>query len=329
MNRDVYFKKIINFNFRKQSLVFKTSQELFSSHDIDLGTRYLLRTVMESGYGQPERILDVGCGYGPLGLTFKKIFPGSLVHLVDRDALAVDYTRQNAELNGVTDATVYGSLGYDDVKRTDFDLILSNIPGKAGERVIRYMLEEAVYYLSPDGITAVVIVDPLEELVAQALEGSPDIEILFRKKRPGHTVFHYRFNSRPAEGILRQSAVERDIYLRNRMQVKAGDLEFSMQTASGLSEFDSLDYRSELLVKALQDIRKAGVRQAAVFNPGQGHTAVAIWRMFQPKRIVLVDRDLLSLRYTRINLISNGCPDDLIDISHQTGIEIQLQATWT
>ena len=198
-DQDVYFKKIIPFNFRKQSLRFRTSQELFSSHDIDLGTRFLLRTVLEAGYPRPQRILDAGCGYGPLGLTLKKLYPDSLVHLFDRDALAVEYTRQNSELNGIPDVEVYGSLGYDDVKRNDFDLILSNIPGKAGEKVIRYLLEDAACYLSPGGIVAVVIVEPLEGLVASVLEESPDIEILLRRKRPGHAVFHYRFTRRPPE----------------------------------------------------------------------------------------------------------------------------------
>ena len=327
MEQDVYFKKIVVFNFWKQSLKFKTSQELFSSHDIDLGTQFLLRTLMESGYGRPQRILDAGCGYGPLGLTIKKLYPDCLAHLFDRDALAVEYTRQNAALNGVTDAEIYGSLGYDDVKRSDFDLILSNIPGKAGERVIRYLLKEAGYYLSPGGITAVVIVESLEGLAQQVLEESPGIEVLLRKKRPGHTVFHYRFNERPAEGIPRQTALERGIYLRNRMQIKTGSLELNMQTASGIPEFDTPSYRTEMLIKALQDNGDMGARRVIVFNPGQGHAATAVWKIFQPETLALVDRDLLALCYTRLNLMENGCEDERIRVYHQTGIDIKSEVS--
>ena len=101
MDEDVYFHKTVTFRAWKHSLQFRTSQELFSSHDIDTGTKFLLRTIVEADYGNFQRILDVGCGYGPLGLTLKSLHPDSIVHLFDRDALAVEYSRQNAELNGL------------------------------------------------------------------------------------------------------------------------------------------------------------------------------------------------------------------------------------
>src|SRR5215208_4474910 len=98
---DVYYKKTIPFNFSKQRLQFRVSQDLFSSHDIDVGTRFLLRTLVTSKeLGRPSAILDLGCGYGPIGLTLKSLYPDAVVHLTDRDALAVEYTGQNAVLNG-------------------------------------------------------------------------------------------------------------------------------------------------------------------------------------------------------------------------------------
>src|SRR5215211_6675384 len=98
---DVYYKKTIPFNFSKQRLRFRVSQDLFSSHDVDVGSRFLLRTLLTAkDVGQPTSILDLGCGYGPIGLTLKGFHPDAVVHLTDRDALAVEYTRQNAVLNG-------------------------------------------------------------------------------------------------------------------------------------------------------------------------------------------------------------------------------------
>ena len=126
---DVYIKKTLDFYHAGRSLKFNVSQDLFSSHQIDVGTARLLRSLVDA---PPfAKILDLGCGYGPLALTLKALYPESVVHAVDRDALAVDYTRQNAVLNGLAGVEVYGSLGYDDMLERDFDLIISNIPGKA------------------------------------------------------------------------------------------------------------------------------------------------------------------------------------------------------
>ncbi len=129
MDEDIYFHKTVDFHAGKINLRFRTSQALFSSHNVDIGTRFLLRSIIESDY-KPGRILDMGCGYGPLGLTLKKLYPDSHVEMVDRDALAIAYSRQNAELNGLAGVEICGSLGYDDVQRTDFDLITCKYTGK-------------------------------------------------------------------------------------------------------------------------------------------------------------------------------------------------------
>ncbi len=322
MAEDVYYKKTINFNFWKHSLQFKTSQEIFSSHTIDAGTQFLLRTIVEAGYTDLTSVLDMGCGYGPLGLTLKALHPDSNVHLVDRDALAVEYTSQNVALNNFNNVEAFGSLGYDDVHQTNFKLMVSNIPGKAGEKVFSCLLNEAAYYLSPDGIVAIVVVTPLEQTIEKILKGNPDIEIMVRRTRPGHTVFHYRFTHPPASPHPAQSALEREIYDRGRMEAHLGKLVYYMRTAHGLPEFDSLDYRSEMLIKSLQDRKDPGISRAAIFNPGQGHAAVALWKLFQPAELVISDRDLLALRYTRLNLVVNGMSPESIHCRHQPGLDL-------
>jgi 16S rRNA (guanine1207-N2)-methyltransferase len=157
MDTDAYFHKTVTFRAGKNNLKFRTSQALFSSFDIDTGTRFLLRSIADAGY-RPQQVLDLGCGYGPIGLTLKRLFRESTVHMVDRDALAVDYARQNAELNGINDVEIYGSLGYDDIKRNDFDLVAANIPGKAAPVVMEYLLKEARHYLAPSGLMSIVVV---------------------------------------------------------------------------------------------------------------------------------------------------------------------------
>jgi 16S rRNA (guanine1207-N2)-methyltransferase len=318
MDKDVYFHKTVSFRTGKQQLEFRTSQELFSSHDIDTGTRFLLRSILEAGY-RPNRILDLGCGYGPLGITLKKLYPESIVHMIDRDALAIEYSRQNAEINGLDDVEIYGSLGYDDVKQSDYDLIVSNIPGKAGETIITYLLREAQYYLAPGGITAIVVVAALESLVAKILKEIPACEIMLRRNRSGHAIFHYKFNE-PNLPKPEYSAVERGIYDRNNLKISIEGLDFTMRTAYGLAEFDSLSYGSEILITALKNTQSRDMPRAVVFNPGQGHIAVALWKLIHPGTIELADRDLLALRYSRLNLTSNGCPPEKIHILHQVGL---------
>jgi len=320
---DVYYHKTVAFHFGKQSLQFRTSRQLFSSHDIDTGTKFLLRTIAEADYPPFQRILDVGCGYGALGLTLKSLQPASLVHLFDRDALAVDYSRQNAELNGRNDAVIYGSLGYDDIKRNDFDLIAVNIPDHAGETVIAYLLREARYYLAPGGVDAIVVVTPLEEMVANILAETPGAEIVLKRNRSGHAVFHYRFSDVKIPLKPENSAMERGIYHRQDITIRLEKLEYKIQTADSLPEFDSLSYTSKLLIKALEEMRGGEHNNALVYNPGQGHVAVALWKYLQPASIALVDRDLLALRYSRLNLNLNGCPADRVSVLHQASLDLK------
>jgi 16S rRNA (guanine1207-N2)-methyltransferase len=319
MDKDIHFHKTVTFRIGKQQLEFRTSQELFSSYDIDTGTRFLLRSIFEAGY-KPKRILDLGCGYGPIGLALKKMYPESAVHMVDRDALAIEYSRQNAEINELEGIEIYGSLGYDDVKRDEFDLIASNIPGKAGETIIAYLLREESYYLAPGGIATIVVVTALESLVVKILQETPGCEIILRRNRSGHAVFHYRFLE-PDSLKPERSALERGVYSRNNINIRLKGLEYAMQTAYGLPEFDSLSYGSEMLITALRNIEGRANKRAVIFNPGQGHTAVALWKLIHPENIELIDRDLLALRYSQLNLALNGCTPESIQISYQVGLE--------
>jgi 16S rRNA (guanine1207-N2)-methyltransferase len=319
MDEDVYFHKTVTLHIGKLKQEFRTSQELFSSYEIDTGTRFLLRSITKNGC-KPQRILDLGCGYGPLGLTLKKLYPESTVHMVDRDALAIEYSRQNAKINGLEDVEIYGSLGYDDVKRTDFDFIVANIPGKAGEAVIAYLLREARYYLMPGGIAAIVVVAALEFNVAKILQDTPGLEIIFRHKKAGHAVFHYRFTGETGLKKPVGSALERGTYHRDNIRINLEGTEYKIQTAYGLPEFDSLSYGSEMLIATLNKVRDREIRRATVFNPGQGHLAVAMLKLIRPEDIELNDRDLLALRYSQLNLIQNGCPPEKISIRHQVGL---------
>ena len=319
---DVYFKKLVTLKYRGQVLQFRVAQELFSSHEVDVGTQRLLRSLLDARIDGCGKILDLGCGYGPLGLTLKKAGPERVAHLVDRDALALDYSRQNAALNELTNVEVYGSLGYSDVTARDFDLIVSNIPAKAGEPVIVSFLRDARHYMRPGGLVAVVIVSRLEEAVAGALD-DPNIRVVLRKAWPGHTVWHYQFADPASQPAVPDGAGSETVaYCRGKMGVSVGRLQFSVRTAYGLPEFDTLDHRTEMLLAGMLGWQGRPVGRAVVLNPGQGHVPVAVWRLFQPSAIALVDRDLLSLRVSRANLARDGCSEKHVSLWHQVGMPL-------
>ncbi|UCD08759.1 MAG: methyltransferase [Dehalococcoidales bacterium] len=322
MNEDVYFKKELTFRYHRQEMRFRVSQDLFSSFQVDTGTQFLLRTLIsEFGTDRFSRILDLGCGYGPIGLTLMKLNPDCTAHLVDRDALAVEYSRQNAEVNGIQGVEIYSSLGFDDVSASDFDLIISNIPGKAGEPVISDFLTTAAGYLKTGGLVAIVVVTPLEEAVKSLLESMTSVEILLHKNRSGHAVFIYRFTDNTGESLRPVTGgFDRGIYLKDRREVSFLDLSYQINTVYDLPETESPDRLSQLLIEAIYDLKNNSPNRILCFNPGQGHVAIAAWKMLSPGSISMVDRDLLSLRVTESNIIINDCPKDRIRISHRTGI---------
>lgn len=319
MNADVYFKKEVLLRHAGQTLRLRVSQDLFSSYGVDTGTQRLLRSLLDTTAPSPARVLDLGCGYGPLGLALKAQDPRRAVHLVDRDALAVDYARQNALLNGLAGVECYASLGYDDLAAADFDLILMNVPAKAGPPVIAYLLQDAVHLLRPGGIVALVVVSALEPLVADIL-AQPGIAVHRRRDWPGHTVWHYGFcqaADRPAG-----SALERGVYDAGEVIVSWSGPEFALRTAYGLPDRDTMEPGTAMLLTGIGKLPEGAGQRALVLNPGQGHGAVALWQRCRPAEIVLVDRDLLALRVARMNLVRNGCPEERVRLRHQAGLEL-------
>ena len=70
----------------------------------------------------------------------------------------------------------------------------------------------------------------------------------------------------------------------------------------------------------LNEEPELAVGRALVLNPGQGHLALSLWKLSRPDHVVLMDRDLLALRYSRRNLVLNGCPDEHVTPVHRPGI---------
>jgi 16S rRNA (guanine1207-N2)-methyltransferase len=315
---DPHYKKTVTLKMGDRRLDLQVAQDLFSSHEVDVGTRLLLRTLAGPEHNSRRLVLDLGCGYGPIGLGLKATSADRVVHMVDRDALAVAYSRENAARNRLLDGVeVYGSLGYDDVRTAGFDLIASNIPAKAGTPVIDHFLLDAAELLAPDGLVAIVVIAPLEASVAATLEQSPDIEIVFRRTTASYAVFHYRFRDSGASSAALGRTAGLRVYERQRVTISRKGVKLRMRTAYGLPEFDSLNFATELVADAALRMRGQNPKTTLVLNPGQGYIPLILWAALQPDEIRLIDRDLLALRFSEANLLDNGCSSERICLHHQ------------
>ena len=101
-------------------------------------------------------VLDMGCGYGVIGVAVGKHWPQTTITMADINQRACDLTRENAKANGVK-AQVLESDGYEKVRDQHYDLILQNPPIRAGKAVIYQMFADAAHCLNPGGELWLVI----------------------------------------------------------------------------------------------------------------------------------------------------------------------------
>lgn len=139
-------------SFENKSFHFQTDHGVFSIKGLDFGSRLLLETVNQVKF---NKVLDLGCGYGPIGIILKHFHQEAEVDMVDINQRALELSKENAKTNHVL-ASVYESDGFNKVNGT-FDLIVTNPPIRAGKKVIYQFFKDAKDHLTPDGALYVVI----------------------------------------------------------------------------------------------------------------------------------------------------------------------------
>ena len=147
---------VCGFEFNARRFTFTTDSGVFSRGKIDAQSEILLR-VMYEDCEDCRLFLDLGCGYGFVGIVWKALFPDCRVVMSDVNERAVNLTRRNAAENGVT-AEILTYDGVPSEKSQDkYDVIALNPPIHAGKEVIHRLYEEAANALSPRGALYVVI----------------------------------------------------------------------------------------------------------------------------------------------------------------------------
>lgn len=133
---------------KNREFTFVSDAGVFSKARVDTGTKLLIDSVDFQG---AKRVLDLGCGYGPIGIVVAKLMPDSTVTMVDVNGRAVELANLNIRLNNVANATVFCGDGFVSIQDERFDLILTNPPIRAGKAVLYRLIEESIEHLNPGG----------------------------------------------------------------------------------------------------------------------------------------------------------------------------------
>ena len=147
-----------------------TRHGLFSARALDEGTALLLRELEQ--LSPMPRILDLGCGYGAIGLTLAARWPESKIDMVDTDIRAVEAATGNAARNHLDNATATLSDGIRDLPSQSigtYELVVSNLPAQAGNDALDQLLLEAHDALSDGGSLVVVAVNGLRRYLQRRL----------------------------------------------------------------------------------------------------------------------------------------------------------------
>ncbi|MEJ6348147.1 class I SAM-dependent methyltransferase [Holzapfeliella sp. He02] len=131
-------------------LTFKTDNGVFSKNRIDYGSLALLKAITKSADFVSGILLDLGTGYGPMGLYLAKTFPDHLVHMVDVNERSLQLAKENAKTNQIDNIKIYESSCYDNVEEK-FAGIATNPPIRAGKTIVSTMLKDAFDHLVPGG----------------------------------------------------------------------------------------------------------------------------------------------------------------------------------
>lgn len=142
----------IDANLRGKFFEFYSGSGVFSAKRVDRGTEILIENaILKNGW----KILDLGSGYGVVGITIKKSFPKTDVTLAEINERAIKLSKMNAELNKAEVEIIKSNL-YDKIGQKKFDTILTNPPQSAGKAVCFEIIEKAKTHLEKNGLLQLV-----------------------------------------------------------------------------------------------------------------------------------------------------------------------------
>ncbi len=168
------FAQILEYNF-----TFFTDNGVFSKNGVDFGSRLLLESIPLSEVG--DSLLDVGCGYGVLGIVLNKVL-GVKVTMCDVNRRALGLCNKNIAENRCTDCQIVESNCYDNIS-LKYSTIITNPPIRAGKVIVYKILKEAKYHLKPGGkLFFVIRKEQGAKSIISDMKEIYNVEVLERKK---------------------------------------------------------------------------------------------------------------------------------------------------
>lgn len=144
------------FELKGKVFRFVTDSGVFSRETVDYGSRVLIDTFDWKELPNEGKILDVGCGYGPIGLAIAFVSQRK-VEMVDINSRAVSLAQGNAKRNQIENVEIHQSNIYEEVQTEGYAAIVSNPPIRAGKKVVHEILTEAYPRLKTGGTLTIVI----------------------------------------------------------------------------------------------------------------------------------------------------------------------------
>ena len=137
----------LTYNYKDVHFEFFSDNGVFSKTSIDLGSRNLLKYAT---INDAKTILDVGCGYGTIGLSIAKLYPNTKVDMVDISERALDLARQNKSINTIENAEIFASDSYQNITK-NYDMIITNPPIRAGKKIVNDIVIGGASHLNENG----------------------------------------------------------------------------------------------------------------------------------------------------------------------------------
>lgn len=163
---------VVDYRVNDIDLKFTTDAGVFSKMRVDYGSGVLIKKMADVNFPS-NNILDVGTGYGPLGLFAAKFWPTQTVEMVDVNQRGLDLAKKNAELNHIDNVAIFVSDVYSNITpEKKYGLIVTNPPIRAGKTVVSNILSGAKSHLVGGGVLLVVI---------QKKQGEPSARKLLTK----------------------------------------------------------------------------------------------------------------------------------------------------
>lgn len=170
----------IKFSFNGINFIFKSDNGVFSKNKIDYASLFLVKTFLEYNKKEVNSILDIGCGYGFIGITLSKIL-NKKVDMIDINKRAVHLSNINKDINKV-DVNCFLSNIYDNVNN-NYDLIITNPPIRVGKKILLEILTGGLARLNKDGeLWFVISKNQGASSVKKELERISSCEIVAKSK---------------------------------------------------------------------------------------------------------------------------------------------------